>query len=55
MLQKRILIPKVARRAILSHLHSCHAGTQTMIAGAVQTVYWPGFCQDIENTRQHCS
>ena len=39
---------------MLEHLHSSHPGTQAMIARAVQTVYWPGFRDDIAKTRTNC-
>ena len=54
MLQNRIVIPKSLRQAVLSYLHIAHAGTQTMLARAVSTLYWPGFKADIAQTRDNC-
>ena len=54
MLHNRIVIPKQLRPCVLEHLHSSHPGTQAMIARAVQTVYWPGFRNDIAKTRTNC-
>ena len=54
MLQKRVVIPQELRPNVLSHLHSSHAGTQVMIARAVQSVYWPGFRTDIAAVRDRC-
>ena len=55
MLNNRIVVPKRFRQVVLDFLHVGHAGTQAMISRAVQSFYWPGFRDDIAQTRNACS
>ena len=54
MLHNRIVVPTKLQPNVLQHLHSAHSGVQTMSARALESVYWPGYRKDIENTRRQC-
>ena len=54
MLQNRVVIPSTLRADVLKFLHSGHAGAQTMLSRAVQTVYWPNYRADIQEVRDQC-
>ena len=55
MLNNRIVVLISFRPAILKYIHTAHAGTPTMLARTVESVYWPNFKTDIENIRKSCS
>ena len=54
MLNNRVVIPSSLRHSVLRHLHSAHGGTQSMIARAMEDVYWPNYISDIEKVRAAC-
>ena len=54
MLNNRIVVPKSCRPSILKYLHAAHAGTPTMLARAVDSVYWPNYKKDVEAIRSSC-
>ena len=49
----KILIPEIARREVLNHLHSSHQGIEKT-RRARQIVYWPGINNDIANIVSSC-
>ena len=54
MLQNKIVIPRNLRLQVLSHLHASHAGVNVMLKRASQSMYWPGYTQDIRNYQSRC-
>ena len=54
MLQNKIVIPRNLRLQVLSHLHALHAGVNVMLKRASQSMYWPGYTQDIRNYQSRC-
>lgn len=51
----RVLVPPSMRQHILQTLHSAHQGTSSMEARAREIVFWPGYTNDISDTRNSCS
>ena len=54
MLGDRTIIPTKRRPAILDTLHAAHQGVYSMTMRASDTVYWPGFIEDIRKRRESC-
>ena len=54
MLGDRTIVPVSLRQTILDTLHSAHQGTYSMTLRASETVYWPGFIEDIRKRRERC-
>ena len=50
----RLVVPKQLRPAALEILHSCHQGASTMVHSAADTLYWPGMCSEVRETRKSC-
>ena len=50
----RTIIPVKMRKGVLKTLHSAHQGVYSMILRAEDTVYWPGFVNDIQQARDKC-
>jgi hypothetical protein len=51
----RVIIPQQLRREFLSRLHAGHAGLNSTLALARESVYWPGMNSDITNVVTNCS
>ena len=54
MLGDRTIIPIKLRPEILDTLHAAHQGIYSMTLRATDTVYWPGFIEDIKRRRDRC-
>jgi hypothetical protein len=50
----RLIIPLSMRAEVLSKLHKSHQGLRKTKDLAKTTVFWPGFCNDIQNMIQRC-
>ena len=51
----RLVIPSSLREQVTQNLHAAHQGAESMLRRARQSVYWPGFEGDVENSRRQCS
>ena len=51
----QIVIPPCAIKDVLKKLHSSHQGIEKTKRRARQSVYWPGYCNDIQTTVEACS
>ena len=51
----RLVIPVGLREQVTRNLHAAHQGADSMMRRARQSVYWPGFEGDVENSRRQCS
>ena len=51
----RVVIPPSLRQEVLRTLHSAHQGVSTMEARAREIVFWPGYTNDIADTRNRCN
>ena len=50
----RVVVPTVLREEVLQALHSAHQGVGKMTDRALDTVFWPGLTQDLEQVRANC-
>ena len=53
-LDKRLLVPKMFRKAVIKTLHSAHQGGSGMTSRAQTCIYWPRMEQEILNHRANC-
>ena len=51
----RIVIPPSLRQQVLVALHRAHQGTTGMGLRAQESIWWPGYTNDLNRTRQNCS
>ena len=54
MLGDRTIATVKLRPIILDTLHAAHQGVYSMTLRALETVYWPGFIDDIKRRRERC-
>ena len=54
MLGDRTIVPAKLRPIVLDTLHAAHQGVYSMTLRALETVYWPGFIDDIKKRRDRC-
>ena len=51
----QVVVPKELREEFLQQLHSSHQGSQSMLRGARDAVYWPGMAEDIRRVTVNCA
>ena len=51
---ERLVIPVACRNTIMERLHASHAGIQSCLRRARDSVYWPGMAQDLTRYIQQC-
>ena len=54
LMDRRIVIPKQYRKAVLHLMHVAHQGLSTMKRRANDSVYWPRINNDLKNIRENC-
>ena len=50
----RAIIPQSLRQQVLSNIHSAHQGVSGMHSRAANTVFWPGYTTELDETRRSC-
>ena len=55
MLYDRPVIPALLRQEVMEHLHAAHGCASGMFQRASNTVYWPGYRQDINAFQASCN
>ena len=53
--KNRVVIPKVLRPDILRNLHRAHQGSTGMLLRAQESIWWPGYTNDVQRLREDCS
>ena len=50
----RVVVPRVLQPEVLAALHRAHQGTTGMGLRAQESVWWPGYKEDIKRVRDGC-
>ena len=54
MYDSRVVVPETLRKEVLEGLHTVYQGVGGMLAGALDTVFWPGIYADLKAVGARC-